>query len=162
MANITPKANGTYLIRVSCGLDSSGKQIVRSKTFKPSKPNLSYQKLNKEIDAFVAQFKEEVSSEKGVVRFDKMTLADFAVKYLEMKKTVLSPTTYPFYETIINTEIIPKFGNLKLQEIKTYHVQEFINYLATEKKRGDGAPGGIGATTVKRYTTVFRSMLSLS
>lgn len=162
MANITPKANGTYLIRVSCGLDSSGKQIVRSKTFKPSKPNLSYQKLNKEIDAFVAQFKEEVSSEKGVVRFDKMTLADFAVKYLEMKKTVLSPTTYPFYETIINTEIIPKFGNLKLQEIKTYHVQEFINYLATEKKRGDGAPGGIGATTVKRYTTVFRSMLSLA
>lgn len=162
MANITPKANGTYLIRVSCGLDSSGKQIVRSKTFKPSKPNLSYQKLNKEIDAFVAQFKEEVSSEKGVVRFDKMTLADFAVKYLEMKKTVLSPTTYPFYEMIINTELIPKFGHMKLQEIKTYHVQEFINYLATEKKRGDGAPGGIGATTVRRYTTVFRSMLSLA
>ena len=162
MANITPKANGTYLIRVSCGLDSSGKQIVRSKTFKPSKPNLSYQKLNKEIDAFVAQFKEEVSSEKGVVRFDKMTLADFAVKYLEMKKTVLSPTTYPFYEMIINTELIPKFGHMKLQEIKTYHVQEFINYLATEKQRGDGAPGGIGATTVRRYTTVFRSMLSLA
>lgn len=160
MANITPKANGTYLIRVSCGLDSSGKQIVRSKTFKPSKPNLSYQKLNKEIDAFVAQFKEEVSSEKGVVRFDKMTLADFAVKYLEMKKTVLSPTTYPFYEMIINTELIPKFGHMKLQEIKTYHVQEFINYLATEKPRGDGASGGIGATTVRRYTTVFRSMLS--
>ena len=162
MANITPKANGTYLIRVSCGLDSSGKQIVRSKTFKPSKPNLSYQKLNKEIDAFVAQFKEEVSSEKGVVRFDKITLADFAVKYLEMKKTVLSPTTYPFYEMIINTELIPKFGHMKLQEIKTYHVQEFINYLATEKQRGDGAPGGIGATTVRRYTTVFRSMLSLA
>ena len=162
MANITPKANGTYLIRVSCGLDSSGKQIVRSKTFKPSKPNLSYQKLNKEIDAFVAQFKEEVSSEKGVVRFDKMTLADFAVKYLEMKKTVLSPTTYPFYEMIINTELIPKFGHMKLQEIKTYHVQEFINYLATEKPRGDGASGRIGATTVRRYTTVFRSMLSLA
>lgn len=41
MANITPKANGTYLVRISCGLDSAGKQIVRSKTFKPSKPNLS-------------------------------------------------------------------------------------------------------------------------
>ena len=60
MANITPKANGTYLIRISCGLDSAGKQIVRSKTFKPSRPNLSYQKLNKEIDAFVEQFKEEL------------------------------------------------------------------------------------------------------
>ena len=153
MANITPKANGTYLVRISCGLDSAGKQIVRSKTFKPSRPNLSYQKLNKEIDAFVEQFKEELDKEqKGIVRFDKMTLADFAKKYLSMKKTVLSPTTYPFYEMIINTEIIPKFGHMKLSEIRTYHVQDFINYLTTEKKRGDGAPGGIGATTVRRYT----------
>lgn len=163
MANITPKANGTYLVRISCGLDSAGKQIVRSKTFKPSRPNLSYQKLNKEIDAFVEQFKEELDKEqKGIVRFDKMTLADFSKKYLSMKKTVLSPTTYPFYEMIINTEIIPKFGHMKLSEIRTYHVQDFINYLTTEKKRGDGAPGGIGATTVRRYTTVFRSMLSLA
>ena len=135
MANITPKANGTYLVRISCGLNSAGKQIVRSKTFKPSRPNLSYQKLNKEIDAFVEQFKEELDKEqKGIVRFDKMTLADFAKKYLSMKKTVLSPTTYPFYEMIINTEIIPKFGHMKLSEIRTYHVQDFINYLTTEKK----------------------------
>ena len=48
MASIIPKSNGTYLIRVSGGLDGSGKQITRSKTFKPSKPNLSYQRLNKE------------------------------------------------------------------------------------------------------------------
>lgn len=163
MANITPKANGTYLIRISCGLDGAGKQIVRSKTFKPSRPNLSYQKLNKELDAFIEQFKEELDKEKkGIVRFEKMTLADFAEKYLSMKKSVLSPTTYPFYEMIINTEIIPKFGNIKLSEIRTYHVQDFINYLTTEKKRGDGAPGGLGATTVRRYTTVFRSMLSLA
>ena len=87
MANITPKANGTYLVRISCGLDSAGKQIIRSKTFKPSRPNLPYQKLNKEIDAFVEQFKEELDKEqKGIVRFDKMTLADFSKKYLSIKR----------------------------------------------------------------------------
>ena len=60
MANITPKSNGTYLIRISCGSDAAGKPISKSKIFKPSKPNLSYQKLNKEIDAFVKAFEEEI------------------------------------------------------------------------------------------------------
>ena len=56
MANITPKSNGTYLIRISCGSDEAGKPITKSRVFKPSKPNLSYPKLNKEIDAFVKAF----------------------------------------------------------------------------------------------------------
>ena len=162
MASVIPKSNGTYLIRVSCGLDSSGKQITRSKTFKPSKPNLSYQKLNKEIDQFVAEFELEVKSGGKGVSFDKITFSAFCTKYLEQKKTSLSPNTYVFYEMIIRTELIPMFGNMKLKEIKTYHVQQFIQYLATEKKRNDGVEGGISATTVRRYTTVLRSILTLA
>ncbi len=162
MASVIPKSNGTYLIRVSCGLDGSGKQITRSKTFKPSKPNLSYQKLNKEIDLFVAEFELEVKSGGKGVSFDKITFSEFCTKYLEQKKTTLSPNTYVFYEMIIRTELIPMFGNMKLKEIKTYHVQQFIQYLATEKKRNDGVEGGISATTVRRYTTVLRSILTLA
>ena len=48
MANITPKSNGTYLIRISCGTDAAGEQISKSRVFKPSKPKLSYNKLNLE------------------------------------------------------------------------------------------------------------------
>ena len=162
MASIIPKSNGTYLIRVSCGLDGSGKQITRSKTFKPSKPNLSYQRLNKEIDQFVAEFELEVKSGGNCVNFDKITFSEFTTKYLEQKKTSLSPTTYVFYEMIIRTELIPMFGTMKMRDIKTYHVQQFIQYLATEKKRNDGVEGGISATTVRRYTTVLRSILTLA
>jgi integrase len=61
MASIVSRSNGTYLVRVSCGVDSNGKQIARSKTFKPSKPNLPYTKLNKELEAFVAAFEQEVA-----------------------------------------------------------------------------------------------------
>ena len=162
MASIIPKSNGTYLIRVSCGLDGAGKQITRSKTFKPSKPNLSYQRLNKEIDQFVAEFELEVKSGGNCVNFDKITFSEFTTKYLEQKKTSLSPTTYVFYEMIIRTELIPMFGTMKMRDIKTYHVQQFIQYLATEKKRNDGVEGGISATTVRRYTTVLRSILTLA
>ena len=106
MASVIPKPNGTYLIRISCGLDSSGKQIAKSKTFRPSKPNLSFQKLNKEIENFIAAFEEEAKSDNPTVRIDKITFKDFCPKYLELKKTVLSPNSYAFYETIINTELI--------------------------------------------------------
>lgn len=162
MASVIPKPNGTYLIRVSCGLDGSGKQITRSKTFKPSKPNLSYQRLNKEIDQFIAAFELEVKTGGKSASFDKITFSEFCDKYLEQKKTSLSPNTYVFYEMIIRTELIPMFGTMKLKELRTYHVQQFIQYLATEKKRNDGVEGGISATTVRRYTTVLRSILTLA
>ncbi len=162
MASVIPKPNGTYLIRVSCGVDGSGKQISRSKTFKPSKPNLSYQKLNREIDAFVAEFEMEAKSGGTVLRPEKTTFAEFVEKYLEVKRNVLSPNTLVFYEMIIRTELMPMFGAMKLREIRTYHVQQFIQYLATEKKRNDGVEGGISASTVRRYTTVLRSILTLA
>ena len=54
MASIVSRSNGTYLVRVSCGVDSNGKQIARSKTFKPSKPNLPYTKLNRELEGGMA------------------------------------------------------------------------------------------------------------
>ena len=42
MASITPKPNGTYLIRISCGTDAAGKPVTKSRVFKPSKPKLTY------------------------------------------------------------------------------------------------------------------------
>ncbi len=162
MASVIPKDNGKYLIRVSCGMDSSGKQISRSRIFTPSKPNLSYQKLHKEIDAFVANFEEELRTEGASRKPDKITFSDFVVKYLEVKSATLAPTTLEFYKMIIETELKPMFGTMKLRDIKTYHVQDFINYLATEKKRNDGVEGCISAGTVRRYTTVLRSILTLA
>ena len=101
MASIVPKANGTYLIRVSCGVDSAGKQISRSKTFKPSAPNLPYPKLNREIEAFVKSFEQELKSEEQSHKpaHDKITFGEFCAQFLEIKKNTLSPNTHVFYST---------------------------------------------------------------
>ena len=107
MANITPKSNGTYLIRISCGSDAAGKPISKSKIFKPSKPNLSYQKLNKEIDTFVKAFEEEIELYGIQERPDRIRFAEFCEKYLEVKKSTLAPTTYPFYENVVKEMLIP-------------------------------------------------------
>ena len=54
------------------------------------------------------------------------------------------------------------FGTLRMKEIRTYHVQQFIQYLCNEKPRGDGEEGHIAPSTVKRYTTILRSILTLA
>ena len=127
MANITPKGNGTYLIRISCGSDSSGKPITKSKIFKPSKPKLSYQKLNKEIEAFIKAFEEEIETYGIQERPDKIRFAEFCEKYLDIKKSSLSPITYAFYEKIIREELIPMFGTIRMKEFRTYHVRKLYN-----------------------------------
>ncbi|MBQ9746174.1 MAG: site-specific integrase [Clostridia bacterium] len=162
MANITPKANGTYLIRISCRSDTSGKPIAKSRIFKPSKPNLSYQKLNKEIDAFVKAFEEEIATYGTQERPDKILFSTFCEKYLEVKKSTISPTTYAFYANVIKEMLIPMFGKMKMRDIRTYHIQQFIQYLYNEKPRGDGEEGHIAPATIKRYTTVLRSILTLA
>ena len=162
MASIVSRSNGTYLVRVSCGLDANGKQITRAKTFKPSKPNLPYSKLNRELEAFIATFEQEVSEGGPTrnVRPDKITFADFCTQYLEIKQSTLSPQTYNFYSKVIEEELMPLFARLKMKDLRTYHIQQFIQYLATEKKRLDGREGGIAASTVKRYATVLRSIVT--
>lgn len=162
MASIISRANGTYLIRISCGVDSTGKQISRSKTFKPSKPNLPYARLNKEIEDFTAAFEREIEAEGPFrnVRPDKITFSDFCTRYLEIKKNTLSPQTYNFYSKVIEEELMPMFSRMKMKDLRTYHIQQFIQYLSTEKKRLDGREGNIAASTVKRYTTVLRSIVT--
>ncbi len=162
MASITQKPNGTYLIRISCGTDAAGKPVSKSKIFKPSRPNLTYQKLNREIDAFIKAFEEEISLYGIDRKPDKIRFAEFCKTYLDVKKNSLSPNTFQFYERIITDTLVPMFGTLWLKDIRTYHVQQFIQYLTNDRPRGDGKDGTLSAATVKRYTTVLRSVLTLA
>ncbi len=161
MASIFENPNGTYKIRVYCGSDSSGRPIMKTKTYTPSQRNLSYAKLTKEVEEFAAKFEEEVKTLSNAA-LENPSLLEFAEIYLEIKKESFSPNTYVFYEKVINELLIPMFGKMKLRDIKTFHVQQFITFLATKKERGDGRKGHLTGQTVRRYTTVFRSLLSLA
>ena len=161
MASITENKNGTFKFRVLCKNEPTGKYISKSMTYKPSSPNLSYGQLTKEVEAAAEKFEEQVreSSEHAL---ENISFKAFSEKYLKIKKNSLSPSTYAFYEKVIREQLIPMFGTMKLREIRTYHVQKYITFLSTEKDREDGKKGHIGGATVKRYTSVFRSMLTLA
>ena len=162
MANITQKPNGTYLVRISCGRDiMTGKQIQRGRIFKPSKPDLSQERFQKELNKFIEDFTDELQCERNRKKPENKIVSDFAKEYLSIQRTSLSPTSYVLYERIIEQYILPTFGRMRLRDIKTYHIQDFIMKLNSMPRR-DGKPGHIAPKTVKRYTTVLRSMLSMA
>ncbi len=162
MANITQKPNGTYLVRISCGRDiMTGKQILRGRIFKPSKPDLSQDRFQKELNEFIEDFTDELQCERNRKKPENKIVSDFAKEYLSIQKTSLSPGTYDFYQSIIDKHILPMFGRMRLRDIKTYHVQDFILRL-NSLPRSDGKPGHIAPQTIKRYTTVLRSILTMA
>ena len=106
MANITQKPNGTYLVRISCGRDiMTGKQILRGRIFKPSKPDLSQERFQKELNEFIEDFTDELQCERNRKKPENKIVSDFAKEYLSIKKTSLSPTSYVLYERIIEQHI---------------------------------------------------------
>ena len=162
MANITQKPNGTYLVRISCGRDiMTGKQILRGRIFKPSKSDSSQEIFQKELNKFIEDFTDELQGERNRKKPENKIVSDFAKEYLSIQKTSLSPGSYDFYQHIIEKHILPMFGRMRLRDIKTYHVQDFIMKL-NSMPRNDGKSGHISPQTVKRYTTVLRSMLTMA
>ena len=162
MANVMQKPNGTYLVRISCGRDiMTGKQILRGRIFKPSNPDLDQERFQKELNVFIEDFTDELQCERNRKKPENKIFSDFAKEYLSIQKTSLSPGTYDFYQSITDKHILTMFGRMRLRDIKTYHVQDFILRL-NSLPRSDGKHGHISASTVKRYTSVLRSMLTMA
>jgi len=152
------KRGDAYRIRVSCGYTGDGKQIVKSTTWKPS-PGMTPKQIEKELNRVAVQFENKVTggdyTDGGSIK-----LADFCDQYIEMADQFLAPTTKPFYVSVIENIIKPSLGHMRLDAIKPIHAQQFIQMLSGEGVRADGRGDTLSAATVKRYFTVFKSVMS--
>ena len=157
MASIE-KRGDTYRIRVSCGYDTSGRQIVKRTTWKPES-NLTEKQVQKELNRFVVDFENKVMNGDFTSTIH-IKLADFCAQYLEIADNILAPTTKELYVKIINNIIIPSLGHMKLKDIKPIHVQRFIQMLGGEGVRVDKKGDKLSPATVKRYLTVLKSIMT--
>ena len=88
--------------------------------------------------------------------------SDFCQIYLTAKKEKISSTTYLLYETALHRILIPKLGHLHLDEIKPYHVQGLINFLATPSGRVDKKGEKLAPATIRRYLTILQSIMTMA
>lgn len=130
MANIR-KRGDAYQIRVSNGYDVRGKQIVRSKTWKPA-PGMSKRQIKNELNRQAVLFEEEVTL--GHVKPANIKFEEFAEQwYKEYAPENLKRSTYEMMGHM-RPRVYAAIGQLKVDKITRSIIQRFIDDLRANGK----------------------------
>ena len=124
------KRNNSYSIRVSCGYDTHGKQIIRSMTWKPEE-GMTPKQIEKELKRQTVLFEEscKIGQTTASVKFET-----FAEQWFEeYAKLNLRNTSYERMKQLTK-RVYPAIGHLRLDKITGRHIQQFINDLALNGK----------------------------
>ena len=129
MASIEKRSDNTYRITVSCGYDSLGKKLRKSKTVTIPE-NMTEKQREKELNKQAVLFEKQV--EDGTyLDGSKVTFAQFTEKWIkEYAEKQLSLGTFKTYLTRIEKRIIPAIGHIKLAKLQPHHLIEFYNNIS--------------------------------
>ncbi|MGG3626435.1 tyrosine-type recombinase/integrase [Bacillus gobiensis] len=152
MANIEKRGKNRFRLSVVIGYDSNGNAIRERKTVQA--------KTLKEARVMLAEFELEVLGG-NYIRPDTTTLNQFYLDWLEKyAEGSLSPDTLRDYVLIFETRILPKYGHMKLSDIKTMHIVNFINDLNKPGARLDGKPGPLSSCRINNCYKAFNNLLA--
>ena len=129
MATIS-KRGDSYRIKVSCGYDVNGKQVVQSKTWKPPE-NMTERQIKKELDKIAVLFEEECKIGHVTAAIKFQTFAD--QWFEEYAKLNLRKTSYT-RNVQLSKRVYAAFGHMRLDKITTRDVQKFVNDLFVNGK----------------------------
>jgi len=148
------KRGTSFQIRVSCGYDLTGQQVIKSKTWKPS-PGMTERQIEKELERQSFLFEELCRS--GLVADGNMRFADYAAQWLTINEDALSPTTFIRYQSLlgrINTAV----GHIKIGDIQAHHLQAFYKNLS-EKGINKRDGGTLSAKTILHHHRLISVIL---
>ena len=151
MASITKRIGKdgivSYLIRVSNGRRTDGKQVVASETFFPTEK--SPKRIKAELDAFVRDFEMRVHEGK-FVQGNKMTFDQFVIDWKNgWASKNLTLSSIQDYSRILEKRVAPSIGGLKIAKISPLHIQRIID---------EESARGMKIKTVKRTFTAINSV----
>lgn len=155
MASIKDKGNGAFLISV-CKGRVNGKQQIISTTYKPQMFTASGKARGQnailgEVQRFALEYEKRVKQ--GIVSPDsRITVAEF-VKIWESgyAQQKLTQRTIEAYTDILDRNILPYIGGLKLSSITVDHIRQIIDRVTDAGK----APA-----TIKKVYVVLNSIFS--
>ena len=120
------KRGDSYQIRVSCGYDTDGKQITRTKTWKPERDMTEKQK-EKALQKIAILFEEQCS--RGLFLDASMKFAAFSDIWLQnYAEKQLRATTVFNYRNMMK-RVNQGIGHLKMDKIQPHHLMTFYDEL---------------------------------
>ena len=158
MATIT-KRGDNYRIRVSCGYNSDGKQVVQTKTWKPDS-NLTEKQKEKELRRQIVLFEESCSA--GQIT-SAVKLEPFVKQWFkEYAEVNLKPTTLWRYERD-SKRVLKSLGHIRIDRIPKRDIQRFISELHDLDLDGKGKKMALNSikSHVKFISTVFNYAIKI-
>ena len=130
MATVTRRGK-SYSIRVSCGYDMTGRQIIR----KPQ-PDMTDAQAEKEAQRQAVLFEEKCRT--GQVLQGNVRFADFAEIWLrDYAAKQVRPTTFDRYKAML-PRINAAIGHIRLDRLQPHHLMQFYSNLEEAGIREDG------------------------
>lgn len=122
---VQKRGKGSFQLVVTLGHNGNGKRIRRTRTIKT--------KSSKEANLALAKFMTEIEAGE-YIKPEKMAFGAFVEEWKsKYAEKTLAPTTYYSYLRTLEKRILPVFHNMKLSEVKPFHI---INYLDDLQKPG--------------------------
>ena len=144
------KRGDRFRMRVTVGYNEKGNPIRVSEYAKAK----SKREAEKELALFIARIE---SGEH--VKPDKTLLKDFVDDWLEKyAKKNIEYNTYSGYLNILKKRILPKYGGMKISDIKTMHIVDFVNELQKPNAKLDGS-GPLAVSSIWNCYKAFNSVM---
>ena len=122
------KRGKSYVIRVSCGYNTEGKQVYQSMTWRPES-GMTEKQIEKEVNRQAVLFEEECKKgfQSSAVKFE--TFAEQWFEEYAEPNLRHSTYTYLFHQRL---RIYKAIGHIRMDKLTTRHIQAFINTLSKD------------------------------
>lgn len=162
MGSIQIRGDNSYHLVVELGYDAKGKRVQKRKTVKVEDPTLlrAPKRLQNYLETELHKFQLEI--EAGTyVRLEKMTFGAFVEEWTNKFVNIdLEEKTKDNYIFQTERRITPYFGHMHMDQIKTMHINDYIEFLRSPAARLDGKKKLLGSATLVYNYRVLRSIFA--
>lgn len=155
MATIRKRGN-SYQIRVSCGYNTAGEQIIQTKTWKPD-AKMTAKQIEKELNRQAVMFEEACMNGQIMsnVKFQEFAEQWFK-EYAEIKLKAQTIRNYRY----LSERTYKAIGHIRMDKITTRTIQQFITQLTETPKtnqHGDKIEY-LSPKSIKNYVSFISSV----
>lgn len=131
MASVRKRGN-SYQLRVYAGSESSGEQVIKTKTWKPP-DSMTEKQAEKEAQKQAFLFEQEC--QQGISVSSNIKFSDFADQWFEQYAVInLRPTSYERM-LLLKKRVYNAFGYMRIDKINAWTVQSFMRDLINQREK---------------------------
>lgn len=141
----------TYKIIAFLGYNADGTQKRKNTTFKDFDPKASLKQQEKAAMKFAVEF-EDKWKDGPDIDGNKVTFEEFSRLWLTDMEQELVYTSYTSYKRIVENDLIPYFGHMKMAKVKLSMIEDFYKTLTVDYSQ----------SSIMRYVHVLNGIFKMA